>query len=696
MVSGRRIPPFTLAAWLGVLALLIALPAAAQGPSLQRIQVQDLPGPGLVLELWADAPLPEPNTFLVDDPPRLVIDLRGVANGLGWRRKRIDQDLLDGLSVIAAEGRTRLVAELNDAVRVETRRDDERISLTLLPAGQRPEQGGLRRIDDIDFRRGEHGEGRLIVVLDDPRIAADIHEAGGRIVARFPDTQLTQAGQRLDVTDFGTPVRYIDLVQDGPDARIEIEAHGRYDHLAYQSGATLTIDVKPVSGEEELQGIEERVYTGEKLSLNFQDIDTRAVLQLLADFTGLNIVVSDSVTGNITLRLKNVPWDQALDIILRTKGLAMRRNGNILLIAPAEELAQREQLELKARKQTAELEPLRSELIQINYAKASELAELLKSDDGTLLSERGNVSVDERTNTLLVRETASRLAEIRSLIKKLDVPIRQVLIEARIVIANDDFARDLGARLGITAARQLGATTVVTSGTIQGPGGLSQGTSTLLGGTPITEVGAMNADDQGQPQRLNVNLPVPGNDAGRIALGILRSNALLDLELSALQVEGRGEVLSNPRLITSNQRKAVIEQGTEIPYQQAASSGATSVAFKKAVLSLAVTPQITPDDRIILDLNVKNDSVGDEYQGVPSINTKEIHTQVLVNNGETVVLGGIYQHINSHKASKIPLLGDLPLIGALFRSRTQVNNKNELLIFVTPKIIHERDGGPRP
>ena len=681
--------------WLAALLVcLTAIPAFAQTPVLRDIRLQDLPGERVAIHLRADGGLPAPASFVVNDPPRVVVDLRGVESALDWRRKRVNQDLVHALSVVGARGRVRVVAELNQPARLETRTTADGLVLTLTPVVERPSEtaAAARRIEAVDFRRGENGEGRVIVTLSDATLAADIRSEGGKIVARFAEAELADAGQRLDVTDFGTPVRHIDLKQQGDEARIEIAAEGRYEHLAYQSGTTLTIDVKPVSEEDQLKALDQKVYSGEKLSLNFQDIDTRAVLQLLADFTGLNIVVSDSVQGNITLRLKNVPWDQALDIILRTKGLAMRQNGNIILIAPAEEIAKREHLELQARKQITELEPLHSELIQINYAKAKELADLLKSDKSTLLSERGNVSVDERTNTLLVRETAARLEEIRALIKKLDVPIRQVLIESRIVIANDDFARDLGARLGITAVKQAGPTTLVTSGTIQGPDGISQGTNDLLAGSAVTEVNAMNREDNGQPQRLNINLPVPGNNAGRFSLGILRSSALLDLELSALQTEGRGEILSTPRLITSNQKKAIIEQGTEIPYQQAASSGATAVAFKKAVLSLAVTPQITPDDRIILDLNVKNDSVGKEYQGVPSINTKEINTQVLVNNGETVVLGGIYQHINRHEASKIPFFGDLPLIGALFRSRTQVNNKNELLIFVTPKIIRGQGG----
>jgi type IV pilus assembly protein PilQ len=426
------------------------------------------------------------------------------------------------------------------------------------------------------------------------------------------------------------------------------------------------------------------------------------VLQLIADFTNLNMVTSDSVSGNLTLRLKNVPWDQALDIILKTKGLAMRKAGNVILVAPAAEIAAQEKLELEANKQIEELAPLRTELIQVNFAKATELAELIKGktqNKSGLLSDRGDISVDERTNTLIVSDTAVKLNSVRKLVNTLDIPVRQVLIEARIVIADDDFAKDLGVRFGVTGVNQKGSDLLFNSGSISGASTFTTGTDTMvnsaltnLSGTgtpyPIAIPNASLGD------RMNVNMPISAPNAGRIALSLLGANTLLDLELSALQTEARGEVLSNPRVITSNQHEALIQQGTEIPYLEASSSGAATVSFKEAVLSLRVTPQITPDDRIILDLKVNKDSVGELFAAgngvlVPSIDTKEVTTQVLMNNGETVVLGGIYEQTTRDDSERVPFFGDLPFIGAMFRSTHELNEKSELLIFVTPKIIKQ-------
>ncbi|MBT8062343.1 MAG: type IV pilus secretin PilQ family protein, partial [Gammaproteobacteria bacterium] len=429
--------------------------------------------------------------------------------------------------------------------------------------------------------------------------------------------------------------------------------------------------------------------TGERLTLNFQDIETRAVLQLLADTSDLNIVVSDTVVGNVTLRLQNVPWDQALDIVLRTKGLDMRQNDNVIIVAPAEEIAERERRELESRKQIEELVPLRSEFIQVNYAKAGELAALIGGGNA-LLSDRGNVAIDERTNTLLVQDTAEKLAEVRRLVRQLDIPIRQVLIESRIVIANDDFSRELGVRMGATAVTDNSSDGLIAVS------GSASGTGTIV------DSGLDNLQTSGQPfpvglpdqaDRFNVNLPI-GNPAGRVALAILDSDYLVDLELAAMQAEGRGEVTSTPRVVTANQKKASIEQGVEIPYQEASSSGATATQFKKAVLRLEVTPQITPDDRIIMDLLISNDSVGEQVASatggfVPSIDTNEVSTQVLVKNGETVVLGGIYITDRRDTTNKVPYLGDLPVVGRLFKSSQRQSNKSELLVFVTPKILKE-------
>ncbi|MDH5184373.1 MAG: type IV pilus secretin PilQ family protein, partial [Gammaproteobacteria bacterium] len=461
-------------------------------------------------------------------------------------------------------------------------------------------------------------------------------------------------------------------------ARLVISSVGRVEQQSYQSGKRLMIDVKAPTKETVVSDTDKKAFRGEKLNLNFQDIEVRAVLQIIADFTSLNIVVSDTVTGNVTLRLKNVPWDEALDIILKSKGLAQRRSGNILMVAPGAEIAERDKSELETQKQRAQLAPLRNESIQVNYAKAADMAALLKSEKTSLMSERGSVSIDERTNKLLVKDTADNLLQVHRLIKDLDVPIRQVLIESRIVIANDGFSRDIGSRFGVSSGNTTNSGTEATSGSVGG-------NNTIIGNGGAITTGTLPGIDD----RLNVNLPV-NNPAGRLAISVLNGNTLLDMELSALQSEGRGEVISNPRVITSNQKEAEIEQGVEIPYLQSTSSGATSVAFKKAVLSLKVTPQITPDDHIIMDLRVSKDSVGEVFNGVPSINTREVNTQVLVKDGDTVVLGGIYEQTYSEEEDKVPFLGDIPGLGVFFRSTRKVDDKAELLIFVTPKVI--RDG----
>ncbi|MBI3777097.1 MAG: type IV pilus secretin PilQ family protein, partial [Gammaproteobacteria bacterium] len=543
------------------------------------------------------------------------------------------------------------------------------------------------------FRRGDNGAGRVIITLSDSNIVVDTRESGGQIFVEFANTALpTELRQRLDVVDFATPVQFIDAGTRDSSAQLSITPKGVYEYLAFQSENTFTVEVKPLSKEQkEAAKREEDQFTGERLSLNFQDIEVRAVLQLLADFTSLNIVTSDTVQGNLTLRLQNVPWDQALDLILKTKGLGMRRSGNVIMIAPTEEIATREKLEIESKKQVEELAPLQTELIQINYAKATDLAGLLRSQDKTLLSERGKVSIDERTNTLIVLETADRLAGIRKLVAKLDIAVRQVLIESRIVIAHNDFARDLGVRFGATGTRSSGNNLIVGTGSGAGADSMvnsaitNQQTNTNGSPYPIAVPAAGN--------RYNFNLPA-GGTAGSIAFAILGRNTLLDLELSALQQEGRGEVISSPRVITSNQKEAVIKQGTEIPYQEAASSGATSVSFKEAVLSLTVTPHITPDDRIRMDLKVTKDSVGQVVPTAgggsnPSIDKREISTQVLVQSGETVVLGGIHEQEKRENTAKVPFFGDLPFIGVLFRRNQTVDQNTELLIFVTPKVLKD-------
>jgi type IV pilus assembly protein PilQ len=556
---------------------------------------------------------------------------------------------------------------------------------------------GGRAITNVDFRRTRDGGGRVIVSLTDPGTPVDIRQEGARVVAIFKDTALpAELMRRLDVMDFATPVSTVDTLKTNLDTRIVISAEGKYDQLAYQSDNEFSIEINPVADQiEEASSLysESKEYEGQRLTLNFQDIETRAVLQLLAETSGRNIVVSDTVQGNVTLRLRNVPWDQALDIVMTTKGLDMRQNGNVIIVAPAEEIAARETADLEARNAISELEPMYSEFLQVNYAKAEDLAVLIGAEGGgnSLLSERGSIAVDDRTNTLLVQDTANRLEDIRRMVRTLDVPIKQVLIESRIVVVNDDFSRDLGVRLGVTAYRENGDDgAAVISGTGTGTDTMINSIVNNLGDTgQITPVELPILTD-----RYNVNVPI-AEAAGRFSLAVLDRDYLVDLELTALEAEGRGEIVSTPRVITANQKEARIEQGVEIPYQQSASSGATTVQFKKAVLSLEVTPQITPDNNIIMDLRVHKDNVGDVISTgglggtVPSIDTRAVETQVLVEDGQTVVLGGIYETERRETISKVPFLGDIPAVGVLFRSKQVQNDKSELLIFVTPRILEE-------
>ena len=564
------------------------------------------------------------------------------------------------------------------------------------PLSPSPATGsGSRELRSIDFRRSADGAGRVIVKLSDPHTHVNLHQVGSEIVVDFSDAGVPMnLVRRFDATDFGTPVSGFDVTRVGGGARIAITASGDYEQLAYQSDDQYVIEVAP-RHKAANAAVDKPVYTGERLTLNFQDIETRAVLQLLADASGQNIVVSDSVNGSVTLRLQNVPWDQALDIVLRTKGLDKRRQDNVIIVAPQAELAAREKAELAARKDVQELEPLRSEYLQVNYAKAAELANLVKTNTNSLLSPRGSVSVDERTNTLLLMDTSDRLADIRRLVATLDIPVRQVQIESRIVIVNDDFQRQLGARFGFTNVQQNGNTGLVTTT------GTAAGTDQIIG-SAIANVQGSNPPSiypisvptgATAPARYNVNLPV-SSPTGTFALGILGNNFIVDLELSAAQAETEANIIASPRVITANQKEATIEQGVEIPYQQSASSGATTIQFKKAVLSLKVTPQITPDNRIILDLDVRDDSVGQVVVAsggvnVPSINTREITTQVLVNDGQTVVLGGILTTTEREDDNKVPYLGDIPILGHLFKQTSHQNNKDELMIFITPKIVRE-------
>jgi type IV pilus assembly protein PilQ len=556
---------------------------------------------------------------------------------------------------------------------------------------QTPGPAAASAVQKVDFRRGTDGAGRVLVSTSNAGVQASLKQEGGRIVIDFPNTTVPDEYlKRFDVVDFATPISSFDVTRGPNGTRIVVVATGDYEQLAYQSDRDYVLEVRQ-RPKAAVVDPSKREYKGERLTLNFQDIETRAVLQLLAETSGQNIVVSDSVRGSVTLRLQNVPWDQALDIVLRTKGLDKRQDGNVIYVAPTDELQAREKQQLESQKAIVELSPVRTEYMQVNYAKASDLAGLIKSQGkSSLLSDRGSVSVDDRTNTLLLVDTAERLADIRRLVSTLDIPVKQVLIESRIVIVNDSFARELGVRFGSAYVNNVGD-----DGTFWlGNNGLNNadGDAGPIIGSGVNN-GNANVITGSAPERYIVNLPVV-NPAMNLAMTLLNSDYIVDLEITAAQREGRGEVVSAPRVITANGQEAYIEQGREIPYQESASSGATTTQFKKAVLSLTVTPQITPDDRLILDLKVTKDSVGQFVPSatgglVPSIDTRQITTQVLVNDGQTVVLGGILETDKRDDVSKVPFLGDIPGLGVLFRKKSVRDEKNELLIFVTPKILRE-------
>jgi len=707
------------AAWLAALAALATLPSglahAADSLALQSIDVQPLSSERMQLTLHLSGPAPQPLTFTIDNPARISIDLPDTTLALPSRRIDVQSSGLD--SILAAEGknRSRLVLSLDKMMPYDVQREGNTIVVTLgaaggnsqtqpqmanagpatadsAPAAAPAQNGGYGQpweLRSIDFRRGSDGSGRVVVRLSDPHIPINLQQLGNQIVVDFTNASVPQnLMRRYDATDFGTPVNSFDVTNGSHGARIAIDATGEYDQLAYQSDNEYVIELQPLKKGEAAARAPK--YTGERLTLNFQDIAVRAVLQLLADASGQNIVVSDTVNGSVTLRLQNVPWDQALAVILQNKGLGQRREGNVIIVAPQEELASREKADLAAQNSVQQLEPLRSEYLQINYAKAADLATLVKTQSNSLLSKRGNVAVDDRTNTLLLQDTPENLEQINRLVARLDIPVRQVEIEARVVLVNDDFERQLGARLGITDVAANGAKGLVTT------------TGTAAGADSILGSAITNDQSTGTPfpvsvptagNRYNINLPV-SNPAGSIAVGILSGGHLIDLELSAAQAETEAKVVSSPRVITANQKQATIMQGVEIPYQQSASSGATSISFKNAVLQLQVTPQITPDNRIILDLDVRDDEVGRvivESGGVnvPAIDTREVTTQVLVNDGQTVVLGGILTTNARDAQTKVPWLGDIPVLGHLFKSTDRTNNKDELLIFVTPKIVRQ-------
>ena len=671
--------------------------------SLKAIDFSALPGDKVQIRLQMSGNVDVPASFTTENPARLSLDFVGVRNELDYKTKLIGVGPVLSVTALQAGNRTRVVINLtnmvkhkldikgNEVLALLDVSNQSQIDSTILPATHAAENvpGGTAKTVDmadeikgIDFRRGKNGQGRVLITLGNTAMPVDVREEGERVIVEFYKADIAPSLLRsLDVVDFATPVSLIETSRSGDKVRIEITATGDYDYLAYQANDVFAVEVRSLTKQEkELLQKERMVFTGERLSLNFQDIEVRSVLQLLADFTGLNLVTSDTVNGRITLRLKNVPWDQALDIILKSKGLSKRQTDNVIMVAPTEEIAAREQLELESRQKIEELAPLRSEFIQVNYAKAEDLAGLLKSEENRLLSERGNVTVDVRTNTLLVQDTAAKLEDIRRLLLRLDIPVRQVLIESRIVIANNDFARDLGVRFGANWDYDIGDSFGLTAGGLPGH----------TGGTAGIAPGIENPADSTN-EALMVNLPVTSPSGAVNFLVGKVGTYLLQLELSAMQKEGKGEIISSPRLITSDQNPASIKQGVEIPYHEASASGAATVSFKEAVLKLEVTPHITPDDRIRMDLQINKDNP--DYTnlvlGVPPMETRNISTTVLVDNGETVVLGGVFERTKTESTEKVPFFGDIPYMGVLFRRNEKVDDNKELLIFVTPKILKE-------
>jgi len=687
--SGSRLAMFRkLNVYVSVIAFGL-LSGLANAVTLEDVSFSSLPGERLEVTLKFDGQPPEPSGYTIERPARIAVDLNDTVSGLNSRSIPLGSGNAQSMTVVETKDRTRLIFNLIELVPYETVRKNDSLVMTIggdsgVAAVEASSTGTTAATQStsapdtlagVDFRRGQNGEGRVIVDLGSPRTPVDLSELGGKIRLTMDGIAVpADLRRRLDVTDFATPVSRIDTFVEGGNAVIEIRPEGNYDYIAYQSGSQFTVSVEKLTEEEAESRREEKFpYSGEKLSLNFQDIEVRSVLQLIADFTGLNLVASDTVGGSITLRLQNVPWDQALDLILKTKGLDKRQIGNVLLVAPADEIAAREKLELETTKQIAELAPVRLDIVQVNYAKAADIVALIK-EDKELISDRGFVSSDVRTNTISVRESTGKLEEIRRLVATWDVPVRQVSIEARIVRAQTNVAENLGVRWG-GAGYDVSGDNVFSVGGSQAASGEAR--DAAGGGTGnITFPGA-----------LAVDLGVSGDGASSFAVGWGSDNFLVDLELSALETDGQAEIVSQPRVVTADRQTASIKSGEEIPYQKAASSGATSVSFKEAVLSLEVTPQITPDDKIIMDLRVNQDSRGEETAGVPAINTNEVKTQVLVGNGETVVLGGIFQSEVTTQTTKTPFLGDIPYLGRLFKRTSHINERSELLIFITPKII---------
>lgn len=695
---------------------LAGMPAIAEDAAnrIEKIDFAGLPGDRVAITITTTTPLANPPAgFTIKTPPRIALDFPNTANGLKKSSLAAEQGVLKSVNVAQAKDRTRLVLNLTKSSGYTTEvKGNETIivlqasEVAATPAGvvtkfaEAKVGDQVHSINNVDFLRGQNGEGRVMIDLSDAAAGINIREQGKKILVDFINTEIDSSlERRLNVTNFNTPVLYIDTLKQGKDVRMVIEPKGNWEQSAYQADKRFIIDVRPIIEDPNklVQGSKPG-YAGEKLSLNFQNIDVRSVLQVVADFTGLNIITSDTVSGNLTLRLKDVPWDQALDIIMQSKGLTMRKTGNVIWVAPADEVAAKEKLALEASQQIEDLEPMRTEVFTLRYQKAEDLKNLISDEKQKILSKRGSAVVDTRTNTVFVQDTPRHLENVQSIINKTDIPVKQVMIESRLVIADEGFSKTLGARFGINQLGTGGQNRLVTSGTIgnrateiAADGTVTMGNrmGTHMPATLNSNATIFGVSSDGQPDLMS-NLPV-ANAFGNFAFSLFRLPAgfLLNLELSAMETDQRGKVVSSPRVTTANQQKARIEQGTEIPYQAATSSGATSIQFKEATLSLDVTPQITPDDKIIMDLLVKKDRVGAIFAGVPSIETQRVETQVLVANGETAVLGGIYEQTQRNDVDKVPFFGNLPVLGHLFKRTNRTDEKTELLIFITPRVLDE-------
>ena len=703
--------------WLWVWAMVLGLAApvvmAAPPATLDEIAFTSLPGGGFEAKLNFSGDVDSPTGYVIESPPRMVFDFPNAKSALAQKKYALSFDIAKSAVVVTSGDRTRLILNLRETAGYEVKSEghsvairvgdgkgnasarDQYVSMENEPKGP---VGAGAAITALDFQRGDSGEGLITVGLGRKDAGIDVSQVGKNIVVVFSHTSLPEAlNRKLDVIDFATPVKSVDTTADGSATKIVIEALGEYDYLAYQAENNYVVSVKPLTREQEDDRRKAFQYTGEKLSLNFQNIEVRALLQLIADFSDFNLVASDAVNGSITLRLKNVPWDQALDIILKAKGLDKRVDGNVLMVAPAAEIAERERLQVEANKQLQELAPLRTEYIRIRYADAEKLFDLFGSDNqgggsdnsnenstGSILSARGNAIVDERTNTIILTDTEDKIAEFRRIVQQIDIPVRQVEIEARIVIANTDFRKQLGARWGLAALRESGDNQLAITGQRTGLDSDPGNPNEFFGPTG----GTLDLEET-----LAVDLGV-ANPTGSIALGLLTNNTLIDLELSALQNDGYGEIISQPKVITSDKKKATIKSGTEVPYQEASSAGNTSTEFKDAVLKLEVTPLITPDNRIVMTLTVAQDSIGRFVPSgngglVPTIDTTSVETEALVGDGQTLVLGGIFKMESLDSVEKVPVLGDLPGVGRLFQHTSKAEVKQEILIFITPKILND-------